>query len=496
MRDIDRYFGNRAAFFDALKTRLSLALIFRGARMDADAIQHWRTSPSALLDGINLLEATSSVPSKSINPGEDLIVSTVRMGYGHHRIALAIASWAGFRRRRAHLLDLLATPRDESKAIQRMDRLYSAMSRISAHFGGPLEAFWGQLMQSGGIGACRLADGMAARLGALMADLPRDVPIITAYPLNGHLAVRLGFRRVVNLIFDNDPQHFLVVPGALNLVQTTSSYEALRMMGVPENEVAVAGHWVSRELVQNAEKDARDRMARARAGLPRRLCIAIGGAGAQFRFYGQYIRGLKDLIERGGCRLLINLGDHSHLRESFEKLLNDLNLTFGSVHDFEGLKRFCNRHALSAGNDQDLFPVTLFSQDEHLEAVRGTDLLMRASDVLVTKPSELAFVPVPKVHIRRVGDHEAASARRSAEIGDGTLEWRKPADAVRMTRLLSEGPEFIVPMNERIVRNTVMGLYDGARRAVGHALKVPRALTGPKASILPMKRLPQKSEAA
>ena len=95
---------------------------------------------------------------------------------------------------------------------------------------------------------------------------------------------------------------------------------------------------------------------------------------------------------------------------------------------------------------------------------------MRVSDVLVTKPSELAFVPVPKLHIRRVGDHEAASARRSAEIGDGTLEYREVDDAVRMATLLAAGPEFVEPMNERIIDNGRRGVYDGARQAVRHAL--------------------------
>ena len=94
---------------------------------------------------------------------------------------------------------------------------------------------------------------------------------------------------------------------------------------------------------------------------------------------------------------------------------------------------------------------------------------MRVADVLVTKPSELAFVPVPKLHIRRVGDHEAASARRAAELGDGTLEQREIPDAIRMTELLSSGTEFIGPMAERIIQNAKNGVYSGAEVAVRHA---------------------------
>lgn len=56
-----------------------------------------------------------------------------------------------------------------------------------------------------------------------MEDLPKDNPVVTTYPLNGQIAVESGFNRVVHLICDNHPQHYLLVPGALNLVQTTNN---------------------------------------------------------------------------------------------------------------------------------------------------------------------------------------------------------------------------------------------------------------------------------
>ena len=68
-------------------------------------------------------------------------------------------------------------------------------------------------------------------------------------------------------------------------------------------------------------------------------------------------------------------------------------------------------------------------------AVAATDLLVPVVDVLACKPSELAFYPVPKLMIRRVGDHEAFSASRANELGDGTEEARTVADAVDRERL-------------------------------------------------------------
>ena len=103
------------------------------------------------------------------------------------------------------------------------------------------------------------------------------------------------------------------------------------------------------------------------------------------------------------------------------------------------------------------------------EAVYTTNLLMRSCDVLVTKPSELAFYPVPKLFIRRVGKHEMWGAIHSAEIGDGTLECRDIPHTIQMldqfleTRLLDE-------MCEAIVLNKNMGIYDGAKKVVELAM--------------------------
>jgi hypothetical protein len=89
---------------------------------------------------------------------------------------------------------------------------------------------------------------------------------------------------------------------------------------------------------------------------------------------------------------------------------------------------------------------------------------------MVTKPSELAFVPVPKVHIRRVGDHEAASAFRSQELGDGTFECRKVSQALQMIGYLCQEKELLLRMNESILKNNELGVYNGGKVAVELAL--------------------------
>lgn len=107
-----------------------------------------------------------------------------------------------------------------------------------------------------------------------------------------------------------------------------------------------------------------------------------------------------------------------------------------------------------------------FWHENIFEAVYATNLLMRSADVLVTKPSELAFYPVPKLFIRRIGGHEQWGAIHSAEIGDGTLECRDIPHTLQMLDLFLEDASFLIDMCGNILVNKSIGMYDGARRAV------------------------------
>jgi hypothetical protein len=117
-----------------------------------------------------------------------------------------------------------------------------------------------------------------------------------------------------------------------------------------------------------------------------------------------------------------------------------------------------------------------FFHKDIFEAVYTTNLLMRSADVLVTKPSELAFYPIPKLFIKRVGKHEMWGAIHSAEIGDGTLECRDIPHTVQMLDQFLE-TSLLDEMCESIVLNKNMGIYDGAKKVVelAVALKEGRA---------------------
>jgi hypothetical protein len=73
---------------------------------------------------------------------------------------------------------------------------------------------------------------------------------------------------------------------------------------------------------------------------------------------------------------------------------------------------------------------------------------------------------VPKLNIRRVGDHEAYSALRSSEVGDGSLEVREADEAVEWVQMMRQRKGILESMNTCIMNNAKEGVYDGCKVAV------------------------------
>ncbi len=418
---------------------------------------------SPLYSGLGLI--TKGKPGDTAI-GKGLVVGSIRMGYGHHRMALSVYSHSIAQKITTYLHDLLAIESAESEAIADIDHGYSYFSRLSAEMGGPVEWLWGQLMAQGNISSLDLSTQLAELYKNLMKEIPKENPIITTYPLNGQIAVANNFKKVIHLICDNYPQHYLLVPGALNLVQTPSAYTKFIQMGVSKENLAYGGHWVSEDLVTNAQKDSETRIKRLDSGKKRRFLIPIGGAGAQKGFVTELLETTKSDLLTKRFFYFINTGDHTKVLNAFEEYLNQAKIQFETILTWEDMKQFLARIPLDSEEPGNLAPVILFNFPTHTEAFSATDVLMRYMDVLVTKPSELAFFPIPKLFIRRVGDHEAASVARSLELGEGTIECREPKQAVELIKLFSESKETLLRMNERIIKNSEAEVYSGSKKAV------------------------------
>ena len=122
---------------------------------------------------------------------------------------------------------------------------------------------------------------VAKQLRPLVNGIPSDLTVIVTHAVAGHIAVEAGFRKVMNLVVDNHPQHFNAVPGAVNAVQAGALGAAYAKLGY---QTVLAGHWVGRRMVEGLRADTQRRFNRIKRGAIRRLVISIGGAGAQEAF--------------------------------------------------------------------------------------------------------------------------------------------------------------------------------------------------------------------
>lgn len=458
-------FGLKLDLLQGAFARLSKeALAIRyGIRPNRPIELSWKESPHQ--PGLRIIEATAG---PKVDGG--LIVGSVRMGYGHHRMAYSVSSWAIARGETPYLHDLLAIDSPESKLIRESDDLYSFLSRLASEWGGPVEWAWGMVTMNGDLSSLQFSTLLAEGLRNLITDIKPALPLVSSYPLNGQMAVAAGFRRVVHLVPDNHPQYYLLVPGALNLVQSNGAYAKFIQMGVPAENLAVAGHWVSHDIAVNAEADSRVRMERLDAKKPVRVLFSVGGAGAQKSYLSRFIQAIVDLIRSGQVHLWVNAGDHAEVADAVRTAFDKLKIGYSTVESFSDLQSFCNSYPLN-GDDPPRNAV-VFHFSSHYEAFTATDLLIRRCDLLSTKPGELAFFPVPKLFAKRVGDHEAASAVRSMELGEGTAECRSPSDAAALLRKMISDRDLLRQMSEAVIQNAADGIYNGSKTAVDIALSM------------------------
>ena len=174
------------------------------------------------------------------------------------------------------------------------------------------------------------------------------------------------------------------------------------------------------------------------------------------------IRRLIPAIKKQKAALFVNVGDHADV---WQELLREIPEMQPMLHthfdDFAEASAFCTQ-AYSG----DVTGLHAFCHKDIFAAVYSTNLLMRVSDMLITKPSELSFYPIPKLMIHRVGGHEAWGAIRSAEIGDGTYECSTPSETAAMLLLLQKNGDIIEQMCGNILAAHRAGIYDGAYKTV------------------------------
>ena len=231
---------------------------------------------------------------------------------------------------------------------------------------------------------------------------------------------------------------------------------------MPKGSLVYTGHYVDHELVSNIGRDCAARRERVLGGGAVRYLISVGGAGAQQDLFASIIEHLIPYVTRNEATLFVNVGDHRDVWDGLASSVHGLSeLAQTHFDDFSEVSTFAKR-AL----DQDVSGIHAFCDADIFSAVYSSNVLMRCSDILVTKPSEFSFYPVPKLMIHRVGGHEAWGAVRAAEVGDGTYEMDETAEVLSMIDALQSDRNLISFMCDRIEQANAIGVYDGAYKVV------------------------------
>ncbi len=367
-----------------------------------------------------------------------------------------------------------------TKVISAQNDLYSKGSRMSQKSKLFNRLFWEPMNYEGFRKlSYNASDQKNAELMApVFQNVPKDIPLIGTHVWPAQAAIHGGMKYVVNAIPDNWPMALHLAEGSVHTIQTHQAYQGYRILNgmrgdevlkpMPADSLVYTGHYVDHELVSNIEEDCRKRLLRKKNGKPMHFLLTIGGAGAQKEIFAGIIRYLLPMVREGRAALYVNVGDY---RNVWDQLTSEIRgLKDISVEHFNSWE---NTENFAAGAlDGDVEGIHAFWHENIFQAVYCTNLLMRSCDVLITKPSELSFYPVPKLFIHRIGGHEKWGAIHSAEIGDGTLECQDIPHVIQMLELFMNDPVLLEDMCHNIVRNKEMGIYDGAYEAVKLAMRL------------------------
>jgi len=421
-----------------------------------------------------------------------VICSTIRMGFGHYRIAMAGVSCARAMGFQPYWLDLLALPGITTDVINRCNTNYSLNSRLSQRSklfnkyvweavttGEPTLPILSTILNTWIVGwpwrflKTNVKDyKMSELFRNLFQALPAEMPILTSHMWICMGAVAGGMTNVVDMMFDNWPMAFQLTEGARHGVQSPSGYYGFRVMRgfdennkilnpVPPEAISFTGHHVDHELVENIEVDCNARLRRMRNNEPRRFLLTMGGAGAQRELFKAIIEHCLPLIHKGKIALFVNLGDHKANWDWLKVELAQHQDIIQTHFTWEDTQSF-----VDGIRTQPASGLHVFLHDNTFHAVYATNYLMRVVDVMITKPSELAFYPVPKIFNERVGGHEMWGAIRGAEIGDGTVEARSIPQTLQAIDILTDEDDLLELFCGCIVKNKHIGIYDGAYKCV------------------------------
>ncbi len=468
-------FGNKIDAKVVRKAEKSKSKYIKKYGDDSGADYKLGTEDIKTLDFIGAKKMVFAESAKPL-PDNALIVGNIRMGFGHYRISIAIASCAKALGYEPYWLDLAGFDATGSKMIREQNEMYSLASRISQKSKLFNHFVWEPLNSEGFKKITYNAKDQknSELLVPIFKNIRKDVPYIATHVWPSQAAVHAGLTHVVNAIPDNWPMGLHLSEGAIHAVQTPFAYFGYKTLkgfakkplnGIPESDIKMVGRFVDHELLVNLEKDNAKRLERAKNGKPMRFLLTVGGAGAGFKSFLETVKRLTPYVKANKAAVFINFGDHKDVYFKMQKALK-----------IDGVKEYFNEYAklkaeaerLRDGEASGFYAI--YNKDI-FEAVYSTNLLMPVTDVLITKPSELSFYPIPKIFMRHIGGHEVYGAVNSQEVGDGSPECPTAKTMNEMVDTFINDKELFCHIVERINELKATGYYDGGYECVRLAVK-------------------------
>ena len=376
----------------------------------------------------------------------------IDMGYGHLRAAVALGKAMNLPV--ACIDEEPLADESERRIWARTRRLYEFVSRASQlpFVGGPFDFALGTLTRIPALYPIRdlsapttpvryLARAARNGLGRGLIERLRQTgsALLTTFYAPAVLADMAGCERIFCVVTDTDVNRIWAPPDVGKtriqyLVPGHRTARRLRSYGVPASQIRFTGFPLPPELLGGRDlpvlkQNLAARLARldptgafrgvygdevdhflatappALASRVPLVTFAVGGAGAQSGLARRFLPGFRRPIEEGRVRLALVAGVRKEVADLFERAVDEAGLTPRLNHGVE----------------------ILFAPD-HASYFERFHALLAETDVLWTKPSELAFfgaLGLPLLLAPPVGRHESYNLRWVREAGVG-LKQRDP----------------------------------------------------------------------
>ena len=201
---------------------------------DSSKVYHLKAVDThAIGDTLGVKNLVMSETPLEIDKEKSVVIGNIRMGFGHYRISMALASAAHSMGYTPYWLDLNSFKGTAAtNIITAQNDLYSLGSRLSQKSFLFNKLVWEPVNTEM---FRRLAyncsdQKMTELMTGLYADLPKDIPFVAAHAWPAQAAIHAGLTNVVNAIPDNWPMALHLSEGAVHTVQTQSSYMGYKVL--------------------------------------------------------------------------------------------------------------------------------------------------------------------------------------------------------------------------------------------------------------------------